>query len=107
MPKATEKGPTYHLDEPVHAQLVDHLRERFECHFPAGAHVPKSEQEQIALEHLFVSGLATKDGAWFEAADEGNAPVSRPPAAEDVPRVVASDEQAGLPAEGSAEEVGS
>lgn len=55
----------YRVDEPTHVEHVDGLGERFEVDFTAGRHTPRSEREEVALEHLYHSGLASRDGERF------------------------------------------
>ncbi|HXF72681.1 MAG TPA: hypothetical protein VNO79_08760 [Actinomycetota bacterium] len=61
------RGPVYHLEEPCRVETCTPLGERFEVTFEAGDHEPRSEREEIALEHLYVCGLATRDGQPFGA----------------------------------------
>ena len=60
VPKDEPKPITYQVPEAVHAELVDAFAERFTLDVKAGAHAPKNEREEFALEHLVSLGLATK-----------------------------------------------
>jgi hypothetical protein len=51
---------SYRLDVATRTDLVDTLGERFQTRFTAGTHTPKSEREELALQHLARLGLAKR-----------------------------------------------